>query len=256
MSRLQGRVAVITAAGSGMGRAAAVLFACEGASVVVADIDEAAAQKTVDEITDAGGTARAHCLDVSDLGALREMFDMVERDHGILHVLYNHAGIPGPAGIEISEAEYDRAGDINMKSAFFATGYALPLLRKAAPRASVIFTASVSGLVGSPLAPLYAMHKGGLVLLMRSLAIAHGKEGIRFNAICPGPIQTPMLPQFFGRNATVGVEEMAAKFAAAIPLARPGQPEEIAAAALFLAGDESSFVTGVALPVDGGYTTQ
>jgi NAD(P)-dependent dehydrogenase (short-subunit alcohol dehydrogenase family) len=239
-----------------MGRAGAVLFAREGATVIVADIDEAGAQETVAEIADAGGKARAHRLDVADLPAMREMFDMVERDYGIVHVLYNHAGIPGPAGIEISEQEYDRAGDINMKSAFFATSYALPLLRKAAPHASVIFTASVSGLVGSPLAPLYSMHKGGLVLLMRSLAIAHGKEGIRFNAICPGPIQTPMLPQFFGRNVQVGAEEMAAKFAAAIPLARPGQPSEIATAALFLASDESSFVTGVPLPVDGGYTSQ
>ncbi|HEV7679616.1 MAG TPA: SDR family oxidoreductase [Candidatus Dormibacteraeota bacterium] len=256
MGRLQDRVAVITAAGSGMGRAAARLFAREGATVVVADIDEKAASDTVDEITAKGGRARAHCVDVGDLAALRSLFDMVERDFGILHVLYNHAGIPGPAGLDISEAEYDRAGDINTKSAFFATSYALPLLRRAAPHASIIFTASVSGLVGSPLAPLYSMHKGALVLLMRSLAIAHGKEGIRVNAICPGPIQTPMLPQFFGRNQPAGADDMAAKFAAAIPLGRPGQPEEIAGAALFLASDESSFVTGVALPVDGGYTTQ
>jgi NAD(P)-dependent dehydrogenase (short-subunit alcohol dehydrogenase family) len=239
-----------------MGRAAARRFAGEGATVVVADLDAAGAQATVDGITAEGGTAQAHTLDVSDVAAVRELFAAVERDHGVLHVLYNHAGIPGAAGLDIDEADFDRSVDVNMKGAFFATGCALPLLRRAAPHASVIFTASVSGLVGSPLSPLYSMTKGGIVLLMRSLALALGKEGIRVNAICPGPIQTPMLPQFFGRQSSAGAEEMAAKFAASIPLGRPGQPEEIAAAALFLASDDSSFVTGVALPVDGGYTAQ
>jgi NAD(P)-dependent dehydrogenase (short-subunit alcohol dehydrogenase family) len=174
--------------------------------------------------------------------------------HGKVNVLYNHAGIPGAAGLDIDDEAWRVATDVNMKGAFFATNAALPWLRKAvAGTASIIFTASVSGLVGSPLSPLYSMTKGGIVLLMKSLALQLGPEGIRVNAICPGPIATPMLPQFFGREAAAGVDDLVEAFTANVPLGRSGRPEEIAAAALFLASDEASFITGVALPVDGGY---
>jgi NAD(P)-dependent dehydrogenase (short-subunit alcohol dehydrogenase family) len=256
--KLKGRVALITAAGSGMGRASAELFASEGAHAIVVDRDPEAAERTVKAITDAGGSASAEQTDVSKVDELEALFARVERDHGVLHVLFNHAGIPGAAGIEMTEAEWQLSVDVNMKSAFFATSFALPLLRKADGHGSVIFTASTTGLVGSPYSPLYSMTKGGVIMFMKGFALMVAKDGIRANAICPGPIETPMLPLFFGRTPTEGGvdNEVRGFIAQAVPVGRPGQPSEIATAALFLASDDSSFVTGVALPVDGGYTAR
>jgi NAD(P)-dependent dehydrogenase (short-subunit alcohol dehydrogenase family) len=251
--RLQDRVALVTAGGSGMGRAACVRFAEEGAHVIVTDIDEGAAKETVAQIESHGGHGEAHRLDVSDLGAVDALVQNVRERHGVLHVLYNHAGIPGASGIDIAEKDFDFAVDVNIKGAFYLTGKAEDLLLAAEGKASVIFTASVSGIVGSPLSPLYSMTKGAVVLLMKSLALRFGPQGIRVNAICPGPIATSMLPQFFGRDSDADVSDVIEKFTANVPLGRPGRPEEIANAALFLASDEASFVTGVALPVDGGY---
>ncbi len=256
--KLKGRVALITAGGSGMGRASAELFASEGAHSIVVDRDLEAAERTVQAITDAGGSASAEQTDVSKVDELESLFARVQRDHGVLHVLFNHAGIPGAAGVEMSEAEWQLSVDVNMKSAFFATSFALPLLRKADGHGSVIFTASTTGLVGSPYSPLYSMTKGGVIMFMKGFALMVAKDGIRANAICPGPIETPMLPLFFGRTPTEGGvdAEVRGFIAQAVPVGRPGQPSEIATAALFLASDDSSFVTGVALPVDGGYTAR
>jgi NAD(P)-dependent dehydrogenase (short-subunit alcohol dehydrogenase family) len=256
--KLKGRVALITAAGSGMGRASAELFASEGAHSIVVDRDLEAAERTVKAITDTGGSASAEQTDVSKVDELETLFARVQRDHAVLHVLFNHAGIPGAAGIEMTEAEWQFSVDVNMKSAFFATSFALPLLRKADGRGSVIFTASTTGLVGSPYSPLYSMTKGGVIMFMKGFALMVAKDGIRANAICPGPIETPMLPLFFGRTPTEGGvdAEVRGFIAQAVPVGRPGQPSEIATAALFLASDDSSFVTGVALPVDGGYTAR
>lgn len=252
--RLQGRIAVVTAGGSGMGRASAIRFAQEGASVVVADIDQAGAQGVVDEIQAAGGDAEAYVVDVSKTDALRGLFEHVDNTYGKLHVLYNNAGIPGAGGVDITEEQWNLAIDINMKSAFFGSSLAIPLLERAAGHASVIYTASTAALVGSAMGPLYCLTKGGMVQLMRALALAYGTKGIRFNAICPGPIDTPMLPRFFSRETNEEIERRVPEFiAAAVPMGRPGQPEEIAAAAAFLASDDASFITGVALPVDGGY---
>jgi NAD(P)-dependent dehydrogenase (short-subunit alcohol dehydrogenase family) len=251
--RLENRIALVTAGGSGMGRAACLRFAEEGAHLVVTDLDETAAKETVSLIEAAGGSGAAYALDVSDTHAVAEAADRVRRDHGVLHVLYNHAGIPGASGLEINESDFDVAVDVNVKGAFFMTANCVDLLRAAEGKGSVIFTASVSGIVGSPLSPLYSMTKGGIVLLMRSLALKLAPDGIRVNAICPGPIGTPMLSQFFGRDTGADVSDLVDSFTANIPLGRRGLPEEIASAALFLASDEASYITGVALPVDGGY---
>lgn len=260
MRRLDGRIAVITAAGSGMGRASAERFAQEGAHVIVADIDAASADQVRDAIVADGGSAEAVGCDVRDLDALQAMMDAVERDHGVMHILFNHAGIPGATGgdtgLDIELGEWDRVIDINMRSAFYATHYALPLLRKADGNASILFTASTSGIVGSPLSPLYSMTKGGIVLLMKSLAIRLGPEGIRVNALCPAMIETPMLSQFFGRDAGADIEDLKSAFMSNVPLARAAAPTEMASAAAFLASDDASWVTGVALPVDGGFLAQ
>lgn len=255
--RLQDRVAVITAAGSGMGRAGALRFAEEGAHVWVADVDAAAAAETVTLVEAAGGRATARAVDVTDVEALRSLFAAVEAAHGVLHVLWNHAGIPGPAGLAATEAEWRATVDVNGTSAYFATALAVDLLRKAGGKASVIYTSSVSGLVASPSGPAYAFAKGGIVLLMKSLAVSLGPDGIRCNAICPAAVETPMLADFFRGIPAEQHDEFKKSFVAAtIPLGRVITPEEIANVALFLACDESGPITGVALPVDGGYTAR
>lgn len=255
MGVLDRRVAVITASGSGMGRAAAIRMAAEGAAVVVADIREGAAKETVDLIEQAGGAASAFALDVAKVDQIEALMADVEERHGRIDVLYAHAGIPGAAGLDIGEDEYDHAAAVNMKSAFFTVGRAVPLL-EAAGSASIILTASTSGLVGSPFSPLYALTKGALVTFAKSVALALA-PAIRCNVICPGPVDTPMLPTFFGRAPGTDVKPLMKDFLERdVPMHRPCRPEEIAEAALFLASDASSFITGVALPVDGGFTAR
>ncbi|MEV7230730.1 MULTISPECIES: SDR family NAD(P)-dependent oxidoreductase [Polymorphospora] len=251
--RLAGRVALVTGAGSGMGRASAIRFAEEGATVVATDLDEASVRETADQITAAGGAARWAVLDVTSRENIDRVVAEVERDHGILHVLFNHVGAPGAAGLDITDEEWQFAIDVNLKGGFFLTGAALPLLRKASGSASVIFTASTAGLVGSPISPLYSLTKGGVVNFVRGLALNLAADGIRVNGICPGPIDTPMLPKFFSRAAEGVPAELMQQYMSVIPLGRAGTVTEIANAALFLACDESSFITGVPLPVDGGY---
>ncbi|MEB3031806.1 SDR family NAD(P)-dependent oxidoreductase [[Mycobacterium] nativiensis] len=255
MNALKDRVALITAAGSGMGRAAAELFAAQGAHVYVTDVRAVAAKEVAAGIVADGNSASGHGLDVTDLSAIRGLLDEIEREHGVLHVLYNHAGSPGPSGLATSEQEWDQLIDLNLKSAYYATAYAVDLLKAADGKGSVLFTASVSALKGSPFSPLYSMAKGGVTALVRGLARALAPAGIRCNAICPASVQTPMLRGFLDRNNEgLSDEQMAEFIRQTTPLGRPARPEEIAQAALFLASDQSSFVTGVALPVDGGYT--
>jgi NAD(P)-dependent dehydrogenase (short-subunit alcohol dehydrogenase family) len=256
MRRLEGRIAVITAAGSGMGRASAERFAAEGAHVVVSDRDGRAAEAVAAGINDKGGSAVANVCDVRELDQIKALVDGVAAEHGVLHVLFNHAGIPGGGGMEIALDDYTRTVEINMRSAFYATSYALPLLRKAEGKGSIIFTSSVSGVVGSPFSPLYSMTKGGIVLLMKSLAVRLGPEGIRANAILPAMIETPMLSEFFGRGSGADIEDLKEQYKSGVPLGRVARPEEIASAAAFLASDDASWVTGVALPVDGGFLAQ
>lgn len=258
MKKLEDRVAVITAGASGMGLASARMFAAEGASVVIADLDGDAAQNAAAGIRADGGKAFDYTLDVSVVAQLEALFAFVEHEFGVLHILFNHAGIPGPAGLDISEEQFDHTVAINLKSQFFGTKLALPLLAKGAPHASIIYTSSVSGLMAAPTSPVYGMTKGGTQILMRSIAKQQGPSGIRANAICPGPTDTPMLRVFTDPARTGLDEEKYARQlevrANAIPLRRAGRPEDVAAAALFLACDDSAFITGQTIVVDGGLT--
>lgn len=251
--RLREKRIIITASGSGMGRAAAQLFAREGARVAVVDIAPEAAEETASLIAAEGGEARAFVADLSSSSVCRELVGRTQEWLGGLDVLWNHAGIPGTAALEdITDEDFQFAMDVNVRSAYLLSGAAVAPLR-AGGGGAILFTSSTSGLVGAPTSPLYAVGKFGVVGLAKSLALRLAADNIRVNAICPGPIRTAMTKQFF---RTEDAEVMARKEAAllsAVPLARFGRAEEVAAAGLFLASDDASFITGVALPVDGGY---
>ena len=256
-SSLEGRVAVVTGSGSGMGRASAQLFAAEGATVVVADLSEEGAAGTVAAIkADGRGDALAYRLDAGSLDSIKGLMDLVEKEFGRLNVLFSHVGSPGPGGLALSEEEWTKTVDLNLKSAFFCTSYAEHLLRREAGKASIIFTASVSGLVGSLFSPIYSMCKGGLVSMAKALALSLAPD-IRTNVIAPGVVETPMLAQFFGRDPNADIEAGVKRFVdTGVPLNRVCTPEEIAQVALFLASDQSQYMTGVTLPVDGGYVAR
>jgi NAD(P)-dependent dehydrogenase (short-subunit alcohol dehydrogenase family) len=254
--RLIGKVALVTAGGSGMGRRSCIRMAEEGAHVIVTDLDGAAATAVAGEISGAGGAGEPIRLDIRDLDELRAVADRVTAEHGALHVLFNHAGMPGPPGLEITPEQWSRTVDVNVRGAFFLTSYLLGALR-AAQRASIIYTSSGAGLVGSQFSPLYSLVKGGLVNFTRAVALNLAADGIRANAICPGSTDTPMLPGFFaGAPGDDDVDARKEALFASIPLRRLGTPDDVAEAAVFLASDASSYITGVALPVDGGYTAR
>ncbi|WP_028472334.1 SDR family NAD(P)-dependent oxidoreductase [Nocardioides alkalitolerans] len=252
---LKDKVALITAGASGMGRAGAEAFAREGAHVVVVDVNDEAAKETVAGIEAEGGSASSAVVDVRDLSALKDLAADVTREHKKLDVLYNNVGIPGAAGLDLTEEEWDFGLEINGRASFFLSGYLTDAL-KAADGASVIFTSSTSGLVGSPLSPMYSFTKGGVIALVRSMALAFAPDKVRVNAIAPGSVETPGLPGFFRSNDLEEIERRKAAFFATIPMGRASQPEEIAQVALFLASDMSSYVTGVTIPVDGGITAK
>lgn len=259
--RLQGKVAVITGSGSGIGRAAACLFAEEGAKVVVAELDAASGQETTRLIKEAGNEATLVQVDVSSLADLERMIMVAIENYGKLDILYSNAGIRGLAGIEeIQAEEWDRTMDIIGKAGFFGVKFAIPEMRKAG-RGSIIFTASTAGLVASASSPIYSAAKGAIVAMTRALAVRLAPENIRVNCICPGPTNTPLLQDFLGQpfyheERTQSKSEVYDDLVSGIPLGRLGKAEEVAYPALFLASDESSFITGVALPVDGGFTAR
>lgn len=252
--RLKNKRAIVTAAGSGMGRAGCILFAREGASVVVVDIDEAGARGTADAVKAAGGTAHVIVADLLEADECQRIVHDGAKLLGGLELLWNHAGMPGPAEVEgIDLDQYDKAMALNVRSGFLSTGAAVKYMRDAGG-GSILFTASVAGLVGSMMAPVYSGAKFGVVGMVMSLAQRFAADKIRVNALCPGLTDTPMLPKFVNRNNDPSVqEENTRKLNAAIPMGRPGRPEELAHAALWLLSDDASYVTGIALPVDGGY---
>lgn len=255
--RLQGKKAIVTAAASGMGRAGCEAFAREGAAVVAIDIDRDRLLAVVEGIRAAGGQAHAIHADLQQAQVCRDAMDEAAALMGGIDILWNHVGSPGPRGFEdLDPSEYAQVMDLNVLSGVAATGAAVAHIRKRAS-GSVIFTASTAGLVGASVSPVYSAAKFAVVGVAKSLALRYAADRIRVNAICPGPIDTPMFPKFFDPKADPqAAARSQAAVVAAIPLGRLGRAEEVAAAALWLASDESSFVTGVALPVDGGYTAR
>ena len=250
---LEGKIAVVAAAGSGIGRRSALAMAAAGAEVALIDLNGAAVEELAGEIRSAGGRATAYEADLADVTQIRSTVDAIGSSVGRVDVLLSNVGMPNPHGIDdITEEQWQRAIDVNMKSGFFVTQAVLPLMR-ASGGGSIIYTASAAGLVGSFTSPLYSLTKAGLVGLAKSLCVVLAPDLIRVNAICPGPVRTPMLTGFMAKTPE-SIDEVADLYSSRVPLARIAEPDEIAAAVVFLASDASSYITGVALPVDGGYT--
>jgi NAD(P)-dependent dehydrogenase (short-subunit alcohol dehydrogenase family) len=252
--RLEDKVALITGAGSGIGRETTLLFTREGASVVVVDVNDAAGQETVSMVQAQGGQASYVHADISQAADCEKMVRAAEEGYGKLNVLFNNAGIShinDDNAETTEEAVWDLTMNINLKGVFLGCKYGIPALRRAGG-GSIINTASMLGLVASPRQAPYCAAKGGVVLLTKQIAIDYARDNIRVNCICPSEVDTPMHRQFIA--ASPDPEATKKRLLERIPLNRVARPEEIAAAALFLASDDSSYVTGVALPVDGGLT--
>jgi NAD(P)-dependent dehydrogenase (short-subunit alcohol dehydrogenase family) len=257
--RLDGKIGIVTAAASGMGRAGALRFAREGAAVGVADIDQAGVDAVVGEIAGAGGRALGLVGDLRQDDFARGIVRRTANAFGGLDFIWNHVGHPGPASIEgIDMADFEIAIDLNLRTVLVTTEAAIPEIR-ARGGGSLLYTASTSGIQGSAFSPVYSMAKFGVVGFVRSLAKRLASDKIRVNAICPGPIDTPMLRVFVARpdqqrTAGMDTEQLVVQRGSQNPMGRTGRPEEIANAALFLISDEASFVSGAALPVDGAST--
>lgn len=255
--RMNGKIGLVTAAASGAGRAGALIFAREGAAVCIADQNETAAQAVVEEICANGGHAIAISGDLRSDQMARDIVEATVHEFGGLDFVWNHLGVPGPSAFDdLKMEDWEFAVDLNLRSQVNTTIAALAHLRERGG-GSVLFTASTSGLVGSQWSPIYSAAKSGVIGLTRALARRYASQNIRFNAICPGPIDSPMLRVFVNRPDQPGskeanVDELVGKVAALTPMGRTARPEEIGNAALFLLSDEASYVTGIAMPVDGG----
>lgn len=249
--RLEGKVAIVTGAGSGIGRVASELFADEGAAVVAADVDGGAAESTAESISASGGRADAVEVDVTDEEQVAAMVETATMAFGGLHVMFNCAGIfpDDDGGVTDTPLDtWDRVIRVNLKGVFLCCRAGLPAL-EASGGGSIVNVASFVALMGAATAQVaYTASKGGVLAFTRELAVEVARRGVRANSICPGPINTPLLANLLADP--VRRERRLVH----IPMGRLGQPEEIAKAALFLASDDSSFMTGAALVVDGGIT--
>ena len=248
--QLLGKSALVTGGAGGIGRATAVLFAREGAAVTIVDLNQEAGGEVVREISGAGGRAIFECADVTCVADCKRVVERSVREFGGIDVLFNNAGIIRRASVvEISEEDWDAVMAVNVKSIFFMCREVVPIMMRA-KGGSIINTASGWGLAGGARAAAYCASKGAVVLMTKAMAIDHGRHNIRVNCICPGDTDTTMLrseARQLGEDEEGFLAESAKR-----PLGRMGRAEEIAQAALYLASDAASFVTGTALVVDGG----
>ncbi len=249
--RLAGKVCIVTGAGSGIGRASAIRFAEEGARVTCVDIDRASVEATAAGI---GPAAFPVTADVSVAAQVKAYTDETVRRWGGLHVVFNNAGINIPGVFhEVPDEVINRTLDVNVKGCIYGCRYAIPYML-AAGGGSLINTTSVNGIVAEPFLTVYATSKGAIVMLSKGIALDYAKQGIRCNALAPGWVDTPI--NYAHAEMLGGLKEVYATIDSFQPIGRPGEPREIANVALFLASDESSFVTGSVLVADGAMTAK
>lgn len=248
--RLKDKVAIVTGAGSGIGRASALRFAAEGARVIASDINAEGAAQTAEMLpADAPGSIDAMQTDVSQASQVADLMASTVERHGALDVVYSNAAIMRDGSVvDLSEEDWDAQFAVNVKGTFLCGKYGIPAMRDTGG-GSLVITASCNSFYAESDIAGYCASKGAVIQLTRAMAIDHGPEGVRVNCICPGWIETPMSQPYL--EEVPGGREFAGKIA---PLGRVGQPDEVAALALFLASDESRFITGAAYTVDGGWT--
>ena len=252
--RLENKVAIITGAARGIGKVAAQLFADEGAFVVIADIDETGGREVVQAIRNAGGNALFHQTDLTNEEQVKNMVSAAVAGYGRVDILYNNAGLNHFAQItDTEEADWERVMAVNVNSVFLCCKYAIPAMRSNGG-GSIINTGSAASLVGLRNLAVYTASKGAVLALTRNMALDYAKDGIRVNALCPGVTATEMTEQVIEADPDPAAAR--ARFDRVIPRGEMAAPIEIARVALFLASDESSYITGAAIPVDGGYTAE
>ena len=244
------KVAIVTGGSFGIGRATAIAFAKKGAKVVVADWVED--NETIEKIKSLGGEALFVKCDVSKSGDVKSLVEETISTFGRLDYAFNNAGIEGAGGIttECTEENFDKTVGVNLKGVWLCMKYEIPEILKQG-KGAIVNCASIAGLVGFPGLPIYVATKHGVLGLTKTAALEYVKQGIRVNAVCPGAIKTPMIDRLTGKK-----KEAEDQFAAMEPIGRMGEPEEVANTVLWLCSDESSFVTGHAMAVDGGWVAQ
>ena len=252
MNELKGKVAIVTGAASGIGRAATELFAAEGAIVIAADVQDTAGQAMIDRLAASKETACYIHADVSQEADVAAIFHLALSQYGQLDVLFNNAGIEGDQALtaDATLENWSRVIDINLKGVFLGLKHGIRAMLQHGG-GSIINNASVAGLVGFAGIPAYAASKGGVVQLTRTAALEYATQGVRVNCLCPGVIDTPMVERFTHQQ-----REAEEQMKALEPVGRLGSAREVAELALFLASDRSSFITGAAIPVDGGFVAR
>ena len=252
--RLASKVAIVTGGASGIGEATSLLFAREGATLILVDIQSEKGEKLVARIRKDGGTAEFIKCDMAVHAQVKGLIEHAESTYGRLDVLVNNAAVESPLPeVDTSEELYDHIMDVNVKGIFLSTKYAVPLMKRSGG-GSIINIASAYGIVGSPGFGAYHASKGAVRLLTKSTAVTHARDGIRANCICPGAIDTPLLREAIVTNPDPALFENTVKQAQ--PIGRLGRPEEIAFGCLFFASDESTFCIGADLSIDGGMVAQ
>jgi dihydroanticapsin dehydrogenase len=254
MGRVQDRVAIVTGAASGIGKASAIRLAEEGAKVICADLNESGASQTASEITASGGVATARKIDISSSKECSALVEETNKTYGSVDILVNNAGVNIPGVFhEVTDETIAKTLSVNVAGAMYLSRAAIPhMLRN--KRGSIVNMSSVNGLVSEPFLSVYSASKGAIVMLTRGIALDYAKTGIRCNAICPGWVDTPI--NYAHADMLGGLDHVYKTISSFQPIGRPGEPREIAHLVLFLASDESSFITGSVISADGGMTAQ